>query len=117
VSESTDRLEAEEKAPVERLREEAEKALGDDFDPTTLGGTLQGRAGSLEVEVLNPLDWDFDAEAHLLGGDYAAFLRAILDDDTFARLQEIRPTKWQVLQFITGARDGGGEGLGESPAS
>lgn len=107
--------EAPEKLPVERLREEAEKMLGSDFDPASLGGTLQGRAGSLEVEVLNPLDWDFDAESHLLAGDYAAFLRAILDDDTFADVQRIRPTKWQVLQFITGAQ--GGEDLGESPAS
>jgi hypothetical protein len=107
--------ELEEKAPIERLREEAEKTLGDDFDAASLGGTLQGRDGSLEVEVLNPLDWDFDAEGHLLSGNYAAFLRAILDDDTFAKVREIRPTKWHVLQFITGAK--GGEDLGESPAS
>ena len=105
--------EVEQQAPVDRLRAEAESAFGADL--SDLGGVLHGKNGSAEVEVLNPLDWDFDAQDRMLNGDYSGFLRAVLDEENFAKVAELRPSNWQVLQFITGANRG--EDLGESPAS
>jgi len=108
----------EKKEPVDRLRDEAEEMLGgslDGADLTKLGGTLHGKAGEAEIEVLNPLDWDFDAQDRLMTGDYAGFLQAVMDEENFAKVREVRPSNWQVLQFITGANRG--EDLGESPAS
>lgn len=109
--------EAEEKAPVDRLREEAERlAFGGDTELDNLSGTLHGRNGSVQIEVLPPLDWDFDADELLAAGKYPAFMRAITDEENYAKVRDVRPSHFQILQFITGA-DGGGEDLGESPAS
>lgn len=106
----------EERAPVDRLREEAEKlAFGEDAEIGDMGGILHGRNGSVRVEVLPPLDWDFNANELLAAGEYPAFMRAITDEENYAKVCDVRPSHFQILQFITGAD--GGEDLGESPAS
>lgn len=112
---------ARKKAPADRLRSEAEKMLGKGLDLSNLGGVLHGRNRSVQIEVLSPLDWDFDAQDRLQSGDYAGFLQAVLDGENYAKAAGVRPSNWNVLQFITGvdrAEDGDeAEDLGESPAS
>lgn len=116
-----------EQSAADRLRSEAEKLLGKGLDLSDLGGTLHGREGSVQIEVLHPLDWDFDAQDRLETGDYAGFLQAVLSREEYDKARAVRPSNWQVLQWVTGvdrasSADGdeaadASEDLGESPAS
>lgn len=116
-----------EQSAAERLRTEAEKLLGKGLDLSDLGGTLHGRNGSVSLEVLHPLDWDFDAQDRLETGDYAGFLQAVLSAEEYEKARTVRPSNWQVLQWVTGvdrapaadesASSAAAEDLGESPAS
>lgn len=104
------------KRAVERAKAEAEAAR-EVLDAVSWSGTLTGKGGSAEIEVLTILDWADDALQRANVMDMRGWAEGALDDDNFAKWCEVRPTIRDATAFIADWEVGTGEDLGESDAS
>lgn len=104
---ATDKIRAE----AEKYTEAADAAIG------LITVTLEGRAGTAELEVLPVLDWSDDWQECLSSQNMRGWARGCLTRESFEKWVECAPNIRQGVAFYAAWGDALGEEPGESSAS
>lgn len=104
------------RAAVERARAEARALINNDAD-SSVTVTLHGKAGEIDIEVPDFLDWEDSALGFMNAGLVREWAEAALDEENFAKWCAVRPTNRDAGRFVDAWSEASGDDVGESPAS
>jgi hypothetical protein len=91
----------------------AEALVGD--SPVSV--ELVTRYGKAVVQVLPPMDWEYNAITHLRSGMINLWVQGVMTEQEFAKFDALHPTMREVLEFSQRWEIAAGQNLGKSPAS